>query len=268
MNSSRHLADDQLLLWAEGELPARMQRGAEEHLAECAICRGRMDELQCAEQEFGAAGRAVTPHLAARDEARRALGARIAEMKRENSSRGSLLRWPVRRPWRVGLALAGVAVVAALVFNRIGALPAKVGGQQASLLPEPDSRITPGAAAVVSQTQLCSEPEPPVMIPAALKSRVLQLYGVPQSDPQTYEVDYLITPQLGGATDVRNLWPEPYEHTLWNAHVKDQLEDRLRDLVCHGNLDLATAQHDISTDWIAAYRKYFHADAPVMVGSS
>jgi len=43
---------------------------------------------------------------------------------------------------------------------------------------------------------------------------------------------------------------------LWNARVKDQLEQRLHELVCSGKLDLATAQHDIAVDWIAAYRKY------------
>jgi len=33
--------------------------------------------------------------------------------------------------------------------------------------------------------------------------------------------------------------------------------------VCSGKLDLATAQHDISTDWIAAYKKCFHTNAPL-----
>ena len=41
-----------------------------------------------------------------------------------------------------------------------------------------------------------------------------------------------------------------------------------RRMVCGGQVDLATAQHDISTDWIAAYRKYFHADKPLSDGSS
>jgi hypothetical protein len=81
--------------------------------------------------------------------------------------------------------------------------------------------------------------------------------------PDAYQVDYLITPELGGASDIRNLWPEPYGDTVWSAHVKDQLEDRLHRMVCRGDVDLTTAQHDISTDWIAAYRKYFHADRPV-----
>jgi hypothetical protein len=34
-------------------------------------------------------------------------------------------------------------------------------------------------------------------------------------------------------------------------------------MVCAGEVDLATAQRDIATDWIAAYKKYFHTDRPL-----
>ena len=101
-----------------------------------------------------------------------------------------------------------------------------------------------------------------------MRRKVFEMYGVTPPQPDAYEVDYLITPELGGATDIRNLWPEPYGNTVWNAHVKDQLEDLLHEKVCRGDLDLATAQHDISTDWIAAYRKYFHVERPIIEGSS
>ena len=74
-------------------------------------------------------------------------------------------------------------------------------------------------------------------------------------------MDYLITPDLGGTESIRNLWPQPYS-ARWNARVKDQLETRLHQLVCEGKLDLATAQHDISSDWIGAYRKYVGGNAP------
>lgn len=30
-----------------------------------------------------------------------------------------------------------------------------------------------------------------------------------------------------------------------------------------GKLDLPTAQHEIATDWISAYKEYFHTDAPL-----
>ena len=55
----------------------------------------------------------------------------------------------------------------------------------------------------------------------------------------------------------------PNSSAVWNARVKDALEDRLHDLVCDGRLDLATAQRDISSDWIAAYKKYFETDEPL-----
>ncbi|HTT63562.1 MAG TPA: hypothetical protein VMG35_17020, partial [Bryobacteraceae bacterium] len=77
-----------------------------------------------------------------------------------------------------------------------------------------------------------------------------------------YEVDYLVTPALGGADDIHNLWPESYS-AEWNAQVKDALEDRLRDLVCDGSLDLGKAQREIATDWIATYKKYFQTDKPL-----
>jgi hypothetical protein len=45
--------------------------------------------------------------------------------------------------------------------------------------------------------------------------------------------------------------------------VKDALENRLRDMVCDGSLDLTEAQVEISSNWIAAYKKYFHTDKPL-----
>jgi hypothetical protein len=34
-------------------------------------------------------------------------------------------------------------------------------------------------------------------------------------------------------------------------------------LVCGGNLELAEAQREIATNWIAAYKKYFRTDVPL-----
>ncbi len=41
-------------------------------------------------------------------------------------------------------------------------------------------------------------------------------------------MDYLLTPEFGGSTTIRNLWPESYHAPVGNAHMKDELEDRLR----------------------------------------
>jgi hypothetical protein len=100
-------------------------------------------------------------------------------------------------------------------------------------------------------------------VPVSLQHKVFEEYGIASAEPRAYEVDYLITPALGGADDIRNLWPQSYSSAVWNARVKDALEDRLHALVCQGSLDLVAAQHDISSDWIAAYRKYFHTDRPL-----
>jgi hypothetical protein len=72
---------------------------------------------------------------------------------------------------------------------------------------------------------------------------------------------------LGGADDIHNLWPERYSSSIWNAHVKDALEEHFHQMVCAGKLDLSTAQRDIASDWIAAYKKYFRTDRPLSMSS-
>jgi hypothetical protein len=88
-------------------------------------------------------------------------------------------------------------------------------------------------------------------------------YGMEQVPARDYELDYLITPELGGADDRRNLWPERYSSDEWNARVKDELERLLPRLVCAGTLPLEAAQRDLAIDWVAAYKKYFNTDRPL-----
>jgi hypothetical protein len=71
-------------------------------------------------------------------------------------------------------------------------------------------------------------------VPVALRRQVFQEYGISDAQPQAYEVDYRVTPVLGGADDIRNLWRHSHSATAWNAQVKDALEDRLREMVCDG----------------------------------
>jgi hypothetical protein len=92
---------------------------------------------------------------------------------------------------------------------------------------------------------------------------VLREYGLSTARAGDYQIDYLINPQLGGTNDVHNLWPEPYQATEWNARAKDALESRLHQMVCNRQIDLADAQREIATDWIAAYKKYFQTAQPI-----
>lgn len=74
-----------------------------------------------------------------------------------------------------------------------------------------------------------------------------------------YEEDHLIALELGGApASTLNLWPEPY-NASGGARMKDQLENKLNELVCDGALSLATAQHAIATNWYVAYQTYIGA---------
>ena len=128
----------------------------------------------------------------------------------------------------------------------------------------PDSRLTPGATLLVSRQAVCAqEGAKNKTVPVALQRKVFEEYGIAGADPRAYEVDYLVTPALGGADDIHNLWPHSYSATVWNARVKDTLEDQLRAMVCDGRLDLTEAQREIASNWIAAYRKYFHTDEPL-----
>jgi hypothetical protein len=63
---------------------------------------------------------------------------------------------------------------------------------------------------------------------------------------------------LGGADDDANLWTEPRRsiEPMWNAERKDRLEWHMADMVCGGQLGLATAQKAIRDDWVDAYRTY------------
>jgi hypothetical protein len=71
--------------------------------------------------------------------------------------------------------------------------------------------LTPGAVRQVAVCDVCVMAHEEVVktVPAALRQRVFQEYGIANADAENYEVDYLITPGLGGVDDIRNLLPEP-----------------------------------------------------------
>jgi hypothetical protein len=267
-----HVPDTTLLLYAGEELPRAQGLEVGAHLARCSQCSARLEEINSKLVEFSLAYRhAIDPKLPPADESRIALASQLAKMHSQPRRSFFAGVGSSVMPSHGGYALAGLVLV--LVF--LGAIYHEIrsGSQQISasleLWAEPQANLTPGATLPVTRAQVCTAaPGQSIRaVPIALQREVFAMYGVKEAAPEAYEVDYLITPELGGATDIRNLWPEPYSNTAWNAHVKDQLEERLHELVCRGDVDLATAQQDISKDWIAAYRKYFHTDHPIAENS-
>jgi hypothetical protein len=139
----------------------------------------------------------------------------------------------------------------------------------------PDPRLTPGVARTdLTRAQVCSMKwgKDARHVTDAMKAQVFAVYGFsgnddPRCDPpkpppgqkpseQRCEIDHLISRELAGADDVRNLWPQLY-HGPWNAHLKDKLENRLHKEMCAGHLTLKQAQRMLVNDWRVAYRKYY-----------
>jgi len=80
-------------------------------------------------------------------------------------------------------------------------------------------------------------------------------YGLTGTPLRDEELDHELPLELGGASSVTNLWPEPWAEPR-GAHHKDELENVLHGQVCSGRLDLVTAQRAITSNWEAAYRSY------------
>jgi hypothetical protein len=256
MRQSDHLTDRDMVLLADGELEPARQREAREHLDACWSCRARMAEIQGTISEFvhlyhDSLDRQLPPVAGPRA----LLGAQLQKHTEANTSGWwNQLFVGQRASIAASLMVACLAVFA--VYERGTS-------QRRGDLSIPKNSLTPGETRNVTIGDVCSETpgETVLAVPVSLRRQVFREYGINDMRPNAYEVDYLITPELGGASSIRNLWPQSYS-AVWNAHVKDELEDRLHGLVCAGQVDLATAQQEISRDWISAYKKYFHTDKP------
>ena len=270
MPADFHPTDQELLQSADGELPSRRAAQIRTHLAACWDCRARMAEVEGTIAEFARAHRQTLdsqlPPIAGPRALLRAQLAALAA-KPEAGSRRQFFRFTSasRAAAYLCLALFVAAVVSQFSLHYVGLRTPS--SPAISIRPGvvPNRNLTPGAIRRVSRADVCSMAHEEVVraVPAALRQKVFQEYGIVNPRAADYEIDYLITPGLGGAEDIHNLWPEPYTSAIWNARVKDDLEERLHEMVCAGKLDLSTAQRDIATDWIAAYKKYFQTDRPL-----
>jgi hypothetical protein len=265
-----HLNDEELLLAIDGELQGSRAKRAEEHLEECWDCRVRKQNLEKTIGNFVEARHAefnaqVQPSAGLRSLLKANLEQIAAEP--EMKERAPVAAFRSTRMRRALVIAFATAAAITIIIGGVERIRIQNSAVYAEGPLEPRPNLTPGAVRTVQAVDVCGAnleaQQKALAIPASLREEVFREYGMSAAKPQNFEVDFLITPELGGSNDIRNLWPEPYRAPVWNAHVKDQLEDRLRDMVCHGEIDLVTAQHDIATDWIVAYKKYFHTDRPL-----
>ena len=147
-------------------------------------------------------------------------------------------------------------LIAALLFST-----SAIGAE----LPQaPDPKLTPGVVNPAATKEMICTPnytsQPGVRnVPESIKKQVFAEYNVDRNSDK-FEVDHLISLELGGANDIKNLWPQSYTTMPYNAHTKDALENKLHRMICLGQIDMKTAQTEIATDWIGAYKKYVLGD--------
>lgn len=120
----------------------------------------------------------------------------------------------------------------------------------------PDPACTPGTVedtvtqnnigSTICVTGYTTKIRPPASATDKVKRDLYGAYGVPDSTPS--ELDHLVSLELGGSNDPRNLWIEP--GSLPNP--KDTVENALHKAVCDHKVTLAAAQQAIATNWTTA----------------
>lgn len=113
----------------------------------------------------------------------------------------------------------------------------------------PDKSCTPGVTdPTLTTSKLCDlnfRTGTIRNVPQSEKDQVAKEYGLPSL--KGYEIDHLISLELGGSNDIHNLWPE-----LGFPNPKDKVENSCHKAVCVGAITLQEAQKEISTNWTTA----------------
>lgn len=121
----------------------------------------------------------------------------------------------------------------------------------------PDAACSPGAVfPTATREQICVSGYARSVrdVPEAEKQQVYAEYGITSRKPGQYEVDHLVSLELGGSNEIANLWPEAAEPRP-GFHEKDRYENYLHDQVCAGRIDLREAQRRIAQDWLRYWQE-------------
>jgi hypothetical protein len=119
----------------------------------------------------------------------------------------------------------------------------------------PDLACTPGAIIPgATKDKICTPGYATSVrdVSQSLKDEVYAAYGITDRSPGQYQVDHLVSLELGGSNDIANLWPQPASPAPGYAE-KDRLENYLHDQVCSGNMTLQEAQSREAANWVEVY---------------
>lgn len=120
-----------------------------------------------------------------------------------------------------------------------------------------DPVLTPGATfMLITKEDVCTPGYTKLVrdVDSKKKKEVFKRYGIPQV-PWAYEVDHLVSLELGGSNELTNLWPEAYDSPS-GARQKDVVENYLHRQVCAGKITLKQAQELIKGDWYKIYLEF------------
>lgn len=123
--------------------------------------------------------------------------------------------------------------------------------------PLQDPACTPGAIIASATTDMICQPGYARSIrnvPVSERDQVFAEYGIASHSPGEYEVDHLVSLELGGSNDIANLWPEAASPKP-GFHEKDRVENYLHSQMCSGAIPLKQAQIEIATNWLKVYNQ-------------
>lgn len=252
----RHIDRGKVLRFLDGEMSLADATCWRTHLQGCESCAALLAEMESTSNAVKGVVYGSTRLVWGQEQANELLRSRMKEISGSvKTQRAGSLVPRFRYAFTAGAVL--LVLLGVTAHER----------SQSLLAARPNRSLTPGATREVELAELCAASDDDDLDPAvspSLQTTVFHEYGIANADREKeFQVDYLINPQLGGTNDIHNLWPQPYRLTVWNARAKDALERHLHQMVCERKVDLAEAQREIATDWIAAYQKYFHTAKPV-----
>jgi hypothetical protein len=124
-----------------------------------------------------------------------------------------------------------------------------------------DLHVTPGVTFHVTVATTCRSGYSTSVrdVPESEKNQVYAEYDITHHTTGQYEIDHLISLELGGSNAIGNLWPELNDHPHGYLNSKDLLENRLHALVCTGKVSLRSVQTLIASNWVSAYHQFLGA---------